>query len=271
MKLVSEIAAKMLAPSDGKLVEYILVIGGFRKLSKPTLSTELKCLICGGTAHITPYHTDKFNGLAWMCIARNCEATKQKLFGGSTVIDPIMQRSLEWPLFCEINGIGDRHHDIRFDNIKQSDAMLNSMHSFFTSDKAIMLMQGEKGAGKTYASMGMCEYYTRRSNSCIFTTQKKMMNDWLDTFKYQGVTNYINRITSVELLVIDDFGTGTLATGFMQFFMGLINDRMQWKKRKTILTTNLNDDAMSAVCGDALSDRINTGVLLIFDGPTRRI
>jgi DNA replication protein DnaC len=71
--------------------------------------------------------------------------------------------------------------------------------------------------------------------------------------------------------VIDDFGTAEMSPGFMSFFMDLINTRMQWSNRGTIITTNLNDTKFSEYCGEALADRINTGQLFEFKGKSKRV
>jgi DNA replication protein DnaC len=71
-------------------------------------------------------------------------------------------------------------------------------------------------------------------------------------------------------LIVDDFGTNEPSDKFMGFFMDLINSRMQWEKRGTVITTNLDEKKLGQFCGDALSDRLNTGTLLIFEGKTRR-
>ncbi len=126
-------------------------------------------------------------------------------------------------------------------------------------------MRGDTGTGKTYAAMGLCELYTRTKPYCFFTDCEQMNAKWLE-----NPTDYYNKLNNVEFLVIDDFGTGNLAPGFMKFFFGLMNKRMQWTNKKTVITTNLNDNGLVEVCGDALADRLRTGVKMNFIGKSRR-
>jgi DNA replication protein DnaC len=127
-------------------------------------------------------------------------------------------------------------------------------------------MQGSSGSGKTYASMGVCELFTRTQTSAIFTTQTKMLSNWLAD---EGMF-YINRVEDTNLLVVDDFGTGEVTPGFMKFFLDLINTRMQWSTRGTIISTNLSDKDLADYCGSALNDRIKTGQKMLFNEKTRR-
>jgi DNA replication protein DnaC len=180
------------------------------------------------------------------------------------------KRALEWPLFCEISGIGDLHYGVKFENIQQSAGKVDYLLKFAAKPYGIIFMQGEPGTGKTFASMAVCELFTRKNTSCIFTTQKQMLNNWLDTFKSDRVSNYIERVSNCNLLVLDDFGVGDVSPGFMSFFMDLINTRMQWSDRGTIITTNLDAKTFAVFCGEALSDRINTGQQFVFKGKTRR-
>ena len=65
--------------------------------------------------------------------------------------------------------------------------------------------------------------------------------------------------------------TAELKEGFLSFFMELINSRIQWTNRGTVITTNLQNDQINALLGDALSDRILTGQIFEFEGPSRRM
>jgi hypothetical protein len=269
MKLAHEIAKNSLAQAAPRIVEYISDLGGWKKLLTPTLSSDLVCPVCGGSDHGTPYvELVKESPRVWICHNMVCSSNNRSNIQSAMVTPPISKRAILWPLFCEISGIGDIHHDVSFEKVEQSPGKLSFMLKFATNPHGIIFMQGEPGTGKTYASMAICEYFTRKDTSCIFTTQKKMMNDWLDSFKINN--NYFEKVTTRNLLVIDDFGTGEVTPAFMSFVMEIINQRMQWKNRGTIITTNLDDKKFGEFCGDALLDRINTGQKFQFKGKTRR-
>ncbi len=97
-----------------------------------------------------------------------------------------------------------------------------------------------------------------------------MQEDWLDTFNDNGLNNFIDRVRNCKLLVIDDFGKGDIPPGFMGFFFDLIDQRIQWTSKGTVITTNLNDKEFTNYCGDALNDRFNLGQIIKFNDETRR-
>lgn len=255
--------------SDNKLVHFIATSLGYKSIDPPQFSQEISCEFCGCEFGYTPFMNYNDERRVWMC-GSVCVRSKLPNCQVATHTPPKSRRALEWPKFCEINGLGDVNHDIKFENIEQSDGKISYMLKFVATPRGILHMQGEPGTGKTYAALAMCELYTRTSTSCIFTTQKQMSNNWLATFNLDVYSSYIDRVTNCNLLVVDDFGTADIASGFMAFFMDLINSRLQWTNRGTVITTNLQAKPFALYCGDALTDRINTGQLFEFKGKTRR-
>ena len=274
MKTLESIASGTLPPvSDGKIVEMIAVLGGWRKLDNPILSTDLQCVICSNKEHYTPFIDPlKDTRRIWICANGDCVTNNRKNLMMATTTPLKSQRALLWPKFCELNGIGDINHDVKFEDIKQSDGKISYLLKFVSTPRGIIFMQGDPGMGKTFAALGVCEMFTRKDMSCIFTTQKQMAINWLETFKQErgSLNNYIERLMTKSLLVIDDFGTSEIPPGFMSFFMDLINTRMQWTNRGTIITSNLDIKKFNAFCGEALADRIMTGQHFEFKGKTRR-
>lgn len=277
MKMMSDIAKeqqKCLESSTAVLCKYIQTPFGSRKLEMHIISTEHVCEYCGGIEHYTPCMGSSVPSDAlskcWMCANLNCatfEATKTR---GRYVHTFEEKRALKWPLFCENNDIGDMHYNILFERIEQKPKILKILVDFCSDPRGVMTFSGQKGSGKTYAAMGICEFFTRKTSSIFFSTQRRLLSTWnsrLTDIEWQ------KSMQRYQILVIDDFGTGELPTGFMTFFMDLIDARLQWKGRGTILTTNLSKDGLYKLCGDALSDRIDTGVFIPFasqDGQSRR-
>jgi len=179
-------------------------------------------------------------------------------------------RYVIWQDFCEKNGLGDIYHDVKFEDMKQSDQKKAFLLKFAQNPGGIVIMRGNPGTGKTFSSIAVCEMYTREKNYCMFVSQRKIFNKWLDYTRGEGSNNWLHHLECCELLVIDDFGTSEPSPGFMGFFMDLINSRMQWKQRGTIISTNLTDEKMNQFCGDALNDRLSTGQVLLFTGKSRR-
>lgn len=251
---------------ENKLVHCYASSEGYKLIDPPVFAQDFECPFCGNKEYLL-WMVDK-ETRAWMC-SRICSLSKLPKEGGSGYVVPLPVRAVPWSSWCEINGIGDMLHDVRFEKIEQSKGKVDYLLKFANNPCGIILMQGSKGLGKTYASLGVCELYTRRSVHCMFMTQRQMYEQWLSTFKVD--TNFCSKVTNVPLLVVDDFGTGAMSPDFMTFFMELINTRMQWSNRGTIISTNLNDEMLGKYCGNALMDRLNTGQKFIFEGKTRRV
>lgn len=269
MKHLSQICKKIdtsLLSDKPILCEYVTLEAGATKLSVPIMSNEMECPLCHGKSHYTPFFDPKIsNERVWLCANTFCRVYSDLSLMGQYIPTSQPSRSILWPVFCEMFGIGNIHFGVKFEDIKQSEGKISFMRNFVAFPKNIILMQGKPGTGKTFASMGMCELYTRTNVSCCFTTQRQLLNKWIEK-----ALEYIEKITRISLLVIDDFGTMEPPPGFLSFFMDLINTRLQYDNRGTVITTNLDDLSMSKYCGEALSDRMTTGQIMIFEGQTRR-
>jgi len=269
MKLMSNIAkkeAETWTDRDNKLVHFYFSQKGFIPIDPPVWSKDFECPFCG-EKNFFLIMVDK-ERRAWGC-GRVCAGSKLSSDIQTSPNPPKAERAILWPSFCEINGIGDEHYDVKFENVQQSQGKVDYMLKFATAPRGIILMRGDPGTGKTYAAMAICEFFTRKSSFCVFTTQKQMSNNWL-VAQGDHMNNYVNTVTATPLLVIDDFGTGEPNPKFLEFFMDVINTRLQWKARGTVITTNLEVKKFSAFCGEALSDRIMTGQIFGFEGKTRR-
>lgn len=264
------IAKNILPPAKDCLTHAIAMDGYIKYLENPTPNTELQCLLCSGKEHYTPFIDPKIDDKRmWLCANPLCLTYSVKLQLGATMTQPISLRAILWPLWCENNGVGDVYANVTFESIEKSPKK-EFLRKFVAKPQGIVLMQGGAGVGKTYACLGTCEMFTRTNISAIFMTQKAMSNRWLETFKAEKIDNFIDKISKISLLVIDDFGTGEIPPGFMSFFMDLINTRMQWSNRGTIVTTNLTNTKFASFCGEALTDRFNTGQKLVYTGESKR-
>ncbi len=176
------------------------------------------------------------------------------------------KRSLEWSYFRDLNDLGDEYENVIFEKIEQSLKKIEYMKKFVANPKGIIHMEGKPGTGKTYCALGMCELFTRTDSSITFITQHNLASQWV---RLKG-TDFENRLKNVTFLVVDDFGTGEIPDKFMTFFLDLINSRMQWKRRGTVITTNLQENELSEICGEALADRLRTAQHFMFNNESRR-
>jgi len=265
MKTMRSILQKTLLPqTEPKTVDFIVVIGGCKAI-EPTLSSEISCPICSGREYYTFLEKGK---RTWFCANGNCATNSKENIKPPKFLKDPNARAIGWSQFCDENDLGDKFYPVNFHGIKQSQEKINYMKKYLEKPQGIILMQGSKGTGKTYAALGMCEFYTRFSTSCRFMTQKNLFHQWMQN--RDQILNFEIRFKSPELLVIDDFGTGEISPAFMSFFMDLVNFREGFTNKGTIITTNLSPEQMISYCGDALADRISVGVLFEFKEVSRR-
>lgn len=253
--------------TNNVICEYINSPFGMIKAKEPFNSNDRICEWCGGKDYIAICYdaTSRSNAKTWLCLNLSCLIYKAS--SNDKRYQPTLKpkRCLEWAKFCEINDIGDLHYDVTFENIKQNAEKITILRAFVENPQGIIFMRGGTGRGKTYAAMGTCELFTRYDSSVAFTTQNNLSTKWENKDKL-----FISQLFSCSLLVVDDFGTGFIPNNFMKFFMDLINSRIQWKRKGTIITTNLNGDDLTLICGDALVDRLMSGQIFEFNGTHSR-
>lgn len=275
VKSLSDMTSKYLCEPDFSktaICEYVLGPNGEVKLPDPVLASNYKCIFCGSKDFYWPPLRVGQPDKILVCHNRNCSSHESVKGCVGIETFTITGRAVEWPVFCEINDIGDVHHNVKFENVEQDKGKIDFLLKFAKKPHSVIWMQGKSGTGKTYASMGVCELFTRYKTSAMFMTQKQLTANWLQTFKDDVLNNFIRKIETINLLVVDDFGTGDLTNAFMTFFLDLINTRMQWTDRGTIISSNLQDDKFKEKCGEALFDRITTGQKMVFtnEGGSRR-
>lgn len=271
MKLVSNLAKKYIPEQENDVVIHAIQHPfHMQYLENPIMSTEAVCPMCDGKKGLCCLIEAGKQSRVWFCVEPVCLATVKRSGATRTQGSLNNKRSLEWPLFCELNNLGDMVLDVAFEKVDQSNEKKAFLLKFAQKPNGIILMKGPKGTGKTYASLGLCEMYTRNSSSCLFYTQDTLAAAWMEAQKTDRAMSFRDKIHKVNLLIIDDFGLREAPAGFMQFFMSAIDTRMQWSTRGTVISTNLNDDMLSKYCGDSLIDRLNTGQPFHFNGKSRR-
>jgi hypothetical protein len=269
MKIMSREIEKVknnLYQEENCFVHFYFSNEGYKPIDPPVRANEFSCPFCGGNDFFVFSVPNEMK--AWGCGAI-CRSSRLVSHTKDTDHTPKVKRSLEWPLFCEMSDLGDLNHSVAFEKIHQPPERIDYFMKFALHPLGILLFQGSKGSGKTYASLGICEFFARKSISIVFTMASKMYQNWMKS-KGDPKNNYIPSLKNCLLLVIDDFGIGENSIDFMTFFFELIDHRIQWSNRGTIITTNLDDKKFSDYCGEALGDRIRTGQKFIFKEKSRR-
>src|SRR5688572_30777520 len=113
MKLLSDLTKNLPVESKECFVELVAVVGGWKTLKEPKLASEIECTGCESKSYYTVRANPAKQDMRILRICANGDcATNETIKPISTTSPHVKQRKpLEWPLFCELNTIGNNHYD----------------------------------------------------------------------------------------------------------------------------------------------------------------
>ena len=155
---------------------------------------------------------------------------------------------------------------------QKSEAFIQAVNRFVAQPKGFFLIAGKNGNGKSFAARAIFEHFTNPLSDNQFWNQAKLNMHFSNTHAKWGDTSYIlGEILKAPLLVLDDIGTRKPSDAFMDFLYWIADQRYENRDHQaTIITTNLNSNAMREVMGDAFTSRVASGICIRWDGPDRR-
>ena len=155
-----------------------------------------------------------------------------------------------------------------------------------TRGKNSLVLQGNRGSGKTYVACAVINGYNARvplsdlrkrqilkerdygygfneftsiSSPCKFITEMDLFALFYDDFNFRRVDSPVNQFKCAEkLLVIDDVGSSNFENHRIQAMYLNIIDYRQSERLPIMLTTNLTKSEMSAYLGDRAFDRLES-------------
>jgi DNA replication protein DnaC len=162
--------------------------------------------------------------------------------------------------------------------IDQPPETLSKCKDWLEEDTAHCILSGSNGTGKTTLACRMMVQWMQhnmakerdRSLSALFVKQTQLYLQWLDEMRTGSVYGLLQRFGEYDILVIDDLGVKMPTEGWREWVTSLIDHRVDWKKR-TIITTNCNGDAIQDYYGEAMLSRLLMGTQLKLEGKDRRL
>lgn len=162
------------------------------------------------------------------------------------------------------NGIGTRYAYIFIDDFKITQPYQEKIKKFiqgyiskFHNQKDNIVFYGDKGTGKTFASVVILKELFRRKiiEDFAYTRLHSFISEckvFYDDRKFDAMEYYLNK----QLLVIDEVGSFTLSPHDYQLFFDLIDTRYS-NRLKTIFITNYNTSSeLLNFVHTAIADRI---------------
>lgn len=240
-----------------KMVNYIWSCGQVIYCNPPLLSSECKCPRCGQIGNGSTCLEN--SGRGWFCNNLDC-VNHHLSFEKTQAVTA--KRAMDWVVFCNQYNIGNLFHNIKFEDLTKfhSSERIELIREFAFRPYSLGVLHGDPGTGKTYIAFSVLELYLRYRNSAVYYESEMLKFAWLDSSKSADLTL---RLRDTELLVIDDFAQGDLSPGYAAFVFSVINYRMGFDNKGTILTTNASVDKLEKYTGGAFLDRLRTARLNI--------
>jgi len=128
----------------------------------------------------------------------------------------------------------------------------------FIADKENILFVGKPGTGKSGLAIGLMRTAALNGYRCRFYYAQDMLDDLYSSMADRSTSKLLKKLCNYDLLLIDELGYLSLNTEQVNMFFKLID--MRYKKRATIITTNLHYNAWYEIFKnkelvDALLDR----------------
>lgn len=145
---------------------------------------------------------------------------------------------------------------------------IEELKRFALKPDKFVLFGGSTGTGKTWTAVSVARYFfDNGGKSCRFVNANDLFDTWLASETKESLKNkYICPV----LLILDDIGIRAPSEAFLGFLYSIINARMNTPNCGTIITTNLNGEKLLSSLGEAIYDRIDSGLAFKFEGKSKR-
>ena len=137
-----------------------------------------------------------------------------------------------------------------------------------------VLLGGPTGVGKTWIACALGQYACRRGRSALYLRVPRLAEELKALRASGGLRRWLADLARTELLILDDWGTGSLDPAMRSDLLEIIDDRAG--ERATVLTHQLPVEHWhgwigDATIADAILDRLMQRVhRFTLEGPSRR-
>lgn len=227
------------------------------KLDSSYLYPQFECNLCKDTGYIQK------NNLSVMC---NC--LKQKIYDieyNKANIGNLKNDNFDnfnFNIYSDIPDVQKYNLPVSpRENIKCIyDIAWSFINNFDSPQEKNLFFVGNAGTGKTFLSNCIANELLKKGKTVLYQTAPVMFNTIIDArFNKNNVSEIIDNILNVDLLIIDDLGTETMNSMLFTELFTIINTRLLNQNNhitKTIISSNLDLKSIYSIYNERIGSRL---------------
>jgi DNA replication protein DnaC len=152
--------------------------------------------------------------------------------------------------------VGSRYLNASLSKCSVNPQINDRISSWLRKPKNMMVITGKVKTGKTYHCMAIANYLLDQQKSISYLVYRKYFEELQKYIqKSESSYDFIEKLNSVDYLIIDDVGASLNTDWQKEVFFDLI-DRRYSSEKPTIITTNWNEKECLTHLGERTSRRL---------------
>jgi len=141
------------------------------------------------------------------------------------------------------------------------------IHTFSIDKRGFLILLGDIGTGKTHLAVGVM----RNFKNAFFVKQNTLLRMLRQTYRDGAAIDPVTQCQRAGLLVLDEMGLSSGGRDELPLLHEILDYR-HGERKPTILTGNLDWQALTEIIGQRLSDRLKESAyrVLVFKGESKR-
>lgn len=145
-------------------------------------------------------------------------------------------------------------HNVEMSELRQPTTVLQTLTCFIRKPSKLLTIQGASGTGKSFISILTTREMFRRKWDFIYISANDL--SLVTKRKDSAAIDMQTRLTNVPFLVIEDVCLEIKHYAFVEMLCCVINSRIRYDNRPTLLTTTLKPSSFLKALGIDLADRV---------------
>ena len=144
----------------------------------------------------------------------------------------------------------------------------------WVDERQCIVVTGATGTGKTYVACALAQHAVRRGARAYYRRATRLFDELMQARADGSYPRMLKRLAKIDVLVIDDFGTGTITEEQRRDLLEVLDDR--YAERSTIMTSQLptkqwHTYIADPTTADAICERVlHRAHKIALKGPSRR-